>query len=338
MENEARFRRLLDNAPDVVYRLGLKPEIHYEYISPAAEAITGFTPEELMADLQFASTRIPSEDRQEPPPSLEAIPPVGAPQLLRWIRKDGAVVWLEHRYVMVYEDGKPVAFEGIARDVTGEVETRRLLERSLSEKQLLLQEVHHRVKNNLGILSSLIELQAVTMTDPEMRQILRDTQSRILSVARVHEALYSSSESSTHIDLAEYVSELGSELREAYGGQGVAIEYDLVHFALSQQRAIHFGLLVNELISNAFKHAFSVDDTRQGLVQVCLNEINAHLRLTVQDDGVGLPADFNPQATRSLGIQVVDMLVDQMEGTVSYLSHAGSGTEVRVEIPKSQLS
>ncbi len=338
IENEARFRRLLDNAPDIVYRLALKPQIRYEYISPAAEAITGYTPKELMADLEFAGTRIYPDDRREPPSNLDEIPAVGAPQLLRWIRKDGKVIWLEHRYVVVYEDGEPVAFEGIAREVTAEAEARRVLERSLSEKHLLLQEVHHRVKNNLGILSSLIELQAATVPDGHVREILRDTQSRILSVARVHEALYNSGESTTHIDLAEYVSLLGSALREAYAGQGVEVEYELIHYPVSQQRAIHFGLLVNELISNAFKHAFPSSNLPGGRVQVCLSEIADRLCLIVQDNGVGLPADFDPHATNSLGVQVVDMLVDQMEGTVAYISAPGAGVEVRVEIPKLQLA
>jgi PAS domain S-box-containing protein len=335
IENEARFRRLLDNAPDIVYRLALKPTMRYEYISPAAETITGFTPQELMADLQFAGTRVYPEDRREPPSSLKDIPAVGAPQLARWIRKDGKIIWLEHRYVVVYEDGEPVALEGTSREVTAEVEARRVLERSLSEKQMLLQEVHHRVKNNLGILSSLIELQAATLPDAQVREILRDTQGRILSVARVHEALYKAGEDTTHIDLADYVSRLGAELREAYAGQGVAIEYELIHYFVSQHRAIHFGLLVNELISNAFKHAFPGNTS--GRLQVCLEETDACLHLVVRDNGVGLPSGFDPRSSDSLGVQVVGMLVDQMEGTVRYLSAPGGGTEVRVEIPSAQL-
>ncbi len=301
VENEARFRRLLDNAPDIVYRIALQPEPHYEYISPAAEAVTGFTPDELMSDLTLAGERVYPEDRREPPPNVEALPPVGAPQLFRWIRKDGQVVWLEHRYVVVYEDGVPVALEGIGREVSAEVEARRVLERSLTEKQLLLQEVHHRVKNNLSILSSLIELQAATLTEPKLREILRDTQGRILSVARVHEALYSSGDSTTHIDLAEYVSRLGAELRDAYGGQGTEIDYEMVHYALSQQRAIHFGLLVNELISNALKHAFPAERTRPARVEVCMREVDDRLSLVVQDNGVGLPDILRPSRDRLAG-------------------------------------
>lgn len=336
LENEARFRRLLDNAPDIVYRLALKPAPHYEYISPAIETITGYSPQEMMADLTLAGERVYPDDRKPPPADLSEIPAVGAPNLFRLIRKDGRVVWMEHRYVIVYEDGEPVALEGIGRDVTAEVEARQVLERSLNEKRMLIQEVHHRVKNNLGILGSLIELQAATVADSAARDILRDTQSRILSVARVHEALYNTGEDAAHIDVADYVSRLGAELREAYGGQGVEIEYDLVHYPVSQQRAIHFGLLVNELISNAFKHAFPGNTT--GRLSVCLGKIDDHLSLVVRDNGVGLPADFNPQASASLGLQVVDMLVEQMSGTVTYLSTLGMGTEVRVEIPTAQLT
>ena len=169
--------------------------------------------------------------------------------------------------------------EGVGRDVTAEVEARRELERSLSEKQLLLQEVHHRVKNNLAILSSLLELQAATLPDAKLREILLDTQNRILSVARVHEALHSTRESTTHVDLAEYVSRLGGELRDAFGGQGIEVQYELVHYGLSQQRAIHFGLLVNELISNALKHAFPGEAGKRARLQIRLSETNGDLRL-----------------------------------------------------------
>ncbi len=112
----------------------------------------------------------------------------------------------------------------------------------------------------------------------------------------------------------------------------------MVHYALSQQRAIHFGLLVNEMISNAFKHAFPGPQNGSACIQVCISEMNGTLSLIVQDNGVGLPDDFDPQTTRSLGVQVIEMLVEQMEGTVLYQSRPGAGTEVRVEIPKSQLS
>jgi PAS domain S-box-containing protein len=337
-ENEARFRRLLDNAPDVIYRLALKPEIRYEYISPAAAAVTGYTPEELMSDLTFAGTRIDPQDRRDPPATIDDLPERGEPQLLRWLRKDGRLIWLEHRFVVVRdEQGEPEAIEGISREVTAQVEARRVLERSLNEKEMLLQEVHHRVKNNLAILSSLLELQAVTLVDPGMREIVRDTQSRILSVASVHEALYQTGDAGG-IDLGEYVSRLTTELREAYVGErGIEVEYDLDRYVVSQHRAIHFGLMVNELISNAFKHAFPASLERRGRVRLTLRESGDALRLLVEDNGVGLPEDFIVDNSDSLGMQVVAMLADQMNGEIAYASTPGNGTRAQVFIPKREL-
>jgi PAS domain S-box-containing protein len=338
VENEARFRRLLDNAPDIVYRLALKPEVKYEYISPAATEVTGFTPEELMSDLAFAATRIDPEDQRDPPAAIDDLPERGEPQLLRWRHKDGRTIWLEHRYVVVRDDyGRSVAIEGISRDVTAQVEARHVLERSLNEKEMLLQEVHHRVKNNLAILSSLLELQAVTLDDAGLRDIVRDTQARILSVARVHEALYQTGDVAG-IDLGEYVSRLTGALREAYvAGQGVEVEYALDRYVVSQHRAIHFGLMVNELISNAFKHAFPPDSEQAGRVRVTLREAGDALRLVVQDDGIGLPAGFDFGTVDSLGMQVVAMLVEQMSGEIQYDSAPGKGTRALVVIPKREL-
>lgn len=205
------------------------------------------------------------------------------------------------------------------------------LERSLAEKELLLQEVHHRVKNNLSLLSSLLDLQGAVLEDDRLHAILRDTQHRILSVARVHEALYGSSEV-THIDLAEYIKRLGYELREGLAGRNIEMEYDLDPYRVSQEGAIHYGLLVNELISNAFKHAFPADLDRPGRVTVRLHVSDDWVNLSVEDNGVGLPAKFSPEESGSLGVHVVAMLVEQMDGTIEYESHPGQGTVVRVQI------
>jgi len=205
------------------------------------------------------------------------------------------------------------------------------LERSLAEKELLLQEVHHRVKNNLSLLNSLLELQGAVLENDQLRAILRDTQHRILSVARVHEALYAASEV-THIDLAGYIQRLGSELCEALAGHGIEVKYDLDRYCVSQEGAIYYGLLVNELISNAFKHAFPKRLDRPGSVMVRLHVRDDCIELSVEDNGIGLPPQFSPEQSGSLGVHVVAMLVEQMDGAVTYESRPGQGTLVRVQI------
>lgn len=211
------------------------------------------------------------------------------------------------------------------------IATQQALERSLAEKELLLHEVHHRVKNNLSLLNSLLELQAALLENDRLRAILRDTQHRILSVARVHEALYGSSEV-THIDLAEYIERLGCELREGLAGRNIEMAYELDPYRVSQEGAIHYGLLVNELISNAFKHAFPADLDRAGSVTVRLHVSDDWIDLSVEDNGVGLPPGFSPEESGSLGVHVVAMLAEQMDGTLAYESSPGQGTVVRVRI------
>ena len=169
-----------------------------------------------------------------------------------------------------------------------------------------------------------------------MREIVRDTQNRILSVARVHEALYQTG-GDAGINLGTYLRRLGEELAEAYLGQGAHVEYDLARCIVSQQRAIHFGLMVNELVSNSFKHAFPSDLDRPARVRLTLREDANAVCVGVEDNGVGLPSGFRVESAETLGVQVVAMLVEQMNGKMTTVSSAGEGTQVEVEIPKSEL-
>ncbi len=271
------------------------------------------------------------------------------PQRIRWSFRTGQPVSVEQRHMLrttgeekfiritSAKAGHEYVLDSIA-DLTELKQTqealivaRQALERSLAEKELLLQEVHHRVKNNLSLLNSLLDLQGAVLEHDQLRAILRDTQNRILSVARVHEALYGASDV-TQIDLAGYISRLGGELREALAGHGTEIEYDLDRYYVSQEGAIHYGLLVNELISNALKHAFPVGLGRTGKVKVCLHVSDDWIELSVGDNGIGLPPGFSQEQGGSLGVHVVAMLVEQMEGVVTYESQPGHGTMVRVRI------
>ncbi len=187
---------------------------------------------------------------------------------------------------------------------------------SLREKEVLLKEIHHRVKNNLQIISSLLSLQSNTVADSQALEILRESQNRVKSMALVHEKLYRSPDLA-RIDFAEYVRSLTAQLFRTYApGSGVVeLQTQIEGLWLDVDTAVPCGLIINELVSNALKYAFP--DGRSGKIRVAVDRGDAdRLALRVVDNGVGFPANVDYRNTTSLGLQLVNTLADQIGGTV----------------------
>lgn len=198
------------------------------------------------------------------------------------------------------------------------------LEDSLHEKDVLLQEVHHRVKNNLQLVSSLLNLQIARVPSGESRTVLQECQGRIHAVATVHEAIYSARDYS-RVPIVNYVRALASGISHAVGafGRGIEIELEIGDERLPVDKAIPCGLILNELISNAVKHAFP--GGREGNVRVLAALTPDHeMEVVVADDGIGLPDGFDPEACDSVGMQVVCALVEQLDGALEISSRGGS--------------
>lgn len=332
-ESDKRFRRLVENAPDIIFRLNLLPSPHFEYISPAVEQITGYPPETFYADPALGISRVHPEDRPLWTAHSTALLSSDEPMVYRLISPTGKEVWLEQRTIVIKDDQEnPVAVEGIARDRTEQVLGRAALQQSLHEKELLLKEIHHRVKNNLALVGSLLELQAAKSEDERLGEMLAISQKRLLSVARIHEALCQS-EDFGQIDLKAYIIRLGDELADALGSNCASIRYDLEDVTVAMRHAVQFGLILNELVSNAFKHAFPIESQAEPSIEIQLRVVSAGIETTVKDNGIGLPADFSLQETKSLGLQIVRMLTEQLGGEVEFSSSPGVGTSFTVAVP-----
>jgi two-component sensor histidine kinase len=221
-----------------------------------------------------------------------------------------------------------------------EVEDRKAAEErigaSLEEKELLLREIHHRVKNNLQVVSSLLSLQSGATRDPATTEILAESQNRVRSMALIHEKLYQS-EGLERVDFADYVRSLITGLlwtyRSTAGGVTFTVAADDV--SLGIDRAIPCGLIVNELFSNALKHAFPAG--RSGAIEVSLRAEHEppgepSIVLTIRDDGVGLPDDLDIRKTGSLGLQLVGTLSRQIGGVFEV--GTGPGTTFSIRFPK----
>jgi two-component sensor histidine kinase/ligand-binding sensor domain-containing protein len=218
------------------------------------------------------------------------------------------------------------------RERTAELaEVNETLRVSLTEKEVLLKEIHHRVRNNLQIVSSLLNLQSEHVADVPTLSALRESQDRVRAMAQIHEKLYQS-EGLSRIDVADYIRSMASSLFTSYGVRGdlITLKLEVDDVKLGLDTAIPCGLIINELISNALKHAFP--NGRAGEVRVELRSSgDGRLLLRVSDDGIGVPDGFDPRRSRSLGLQLVQALTDQLDGTVEIRRDGGSVFEVRFQ-------
>jgi two-component sensor histidine kinase/PAS domain-containing protein len=208
-------------------------------------------------------------------------------------------------------------------DTTAFKSAERELRSSLREKDVLLKEVHHRVKNNLQVISSMLSLQAMSLLDPGMRSQLLESQNRIQAIALVHENLYRS-EQLSHIAFGEYAEALVNDLAHVHSAsdRNITATLQMDDVRLGVDAAIPCGLMLNELVSNAFKHAFV--GSAAGTIEVRLTRANRRLTLSVADDGIGLPPGLEPRRSATLGFDLVFTFAEQLEADVKIETGAGT--------------
>ncbi|HEY6167326.1 MAG TPA: histidine kinase dimerization/phosphoacceptor domain -containing protein [Verrucomicrobiae bacterium] len=254
---------------------------------------------------------------------------MGALQAVSGLRADGEEFPIEASISQVEADGHRF-FTVILRDITERQRAEEQLRASLHEKEVLLKEVHHRVKNNLQIVSSMLNLQTARVGDPAVKAILKENQNRVRSMALVHEQLYRAA-SLAEIDPNDYFPQLARQVISSFGEVAVSINLHtaIERVPLNPDEAIACGLIINELISNALKYAFP--DRHGGDLSITLNHLDGRVKLRVADNGVGLPAGLDPQRADTLGLQIVAALTDQLRGSVQFASDGGA--VVTVEFP-----
>jgi len=223
------------------------------------------------------------------------------------------------------EQNRPIGLVGTFVDITDRKLSEQAMAASLREKEALLKEVHHRVKNNLQVISSLLRLELGRTAEPGVRLVLGEMQNRILSMALLHETLYRSDDLS-RVDLSTYLNRLVQQLfRSSAPTSGrVTLQVTLAPAFVDLEQAVPCGLLVTELVSNSLKHAFP--DNRSGEIHVTLSPVDGGpaLRLIVADTGLGLPTDFDARRTQSLGLVLVADLARQLRGTLTIDSGPGA--------------
>ena len=207
-----------------------------------------------------------------------------------------------------------------------------VLNDSLAEKEVLLKEIHHRVKNNMQVISSMLRLQSGYIQDGQAREMFIESQHRVRSMALIHEKLYQSRDLAK-VDFAEYIRHLTDYLFQSYGVKpdSVHLEMDIQKISMNIYYAIPLSLILNELVSNSLKYAFP--DGIKGKIRVKMQQNqNKKIKLIVADNGVGFPQDLDFKNTESLGLQLVNTLVAQLEGTIEMENQ--EGTQFGIEFEK----
>jgi len=333
-ESEERFRTTVEIAGVGIAQVSL--EGRFVGVNPRLCEIIGYTEEEIMC-LSFQEITHPDDIDTD----LEY-----ARQLLsgeieryamdkRYFHKDGSVIWVNLTGSLVRDDhSNPIHFIAVVEDMTARKDAEAAIKRSLNEKEVLLREIHHRVKNNMQVISSLLSLQAAKIDDTRLSALFQESKSRVRAMALIHEILYDSGDLSS-IDLKKYIARLSTGLTRMFGADARRVRLDVKadDIALGIDEMVPCGLAISELISNSLKHAFP--DDREGRIEIHATKASGGgIRLVVADDGVGMPEGLDIRNTKTMGMGLVVSLVErQLRGRLD-LAH-DRGTRFTIVIPES---
>ncbi|UCE40500.1 MAG: PAS domain S-box protein [Candidatus Aminicenantes bacterium] len=326
-ESEEKFRTMVENSLQGIF---IFQDSRIVYVNEALEHITGYSKEELMTlPLEKIQDLVHPEDKAMVWGRL-ADRLSGKKLTSRYefkaVRKDGAPIWLEMISVRIDFQGKP-AVQGSVIDITDRKRADEQVKASLREKEVMLREIHHRVKNNMQIILSLLRIQSRAIKDDETQAMFKQSQNRIRSMSLIHEALYKSKDLAM-IDIADYIYRMTTHLLSIYREDlgKIEIEQKTEGVFLDINKAIPCGLIISELVSNCLKHAFPGKKEGQITIRMTTDKKGKN-RLVVKDDGTGLPEGLDFREAKTLGLQLVTDLVKQINGSIKLKKTHETGTE-----------
>jgi PAS domain S-box-containing protein len=340
-ESEQQFRQIFQEAPIGISVADFQTH-RFVKANPAWCRILGYSASELLS-LTFGEITHPDDL----PEDLHNVKQIEQGKIdnfrmeKRYRKKNGEFMWTNLTVtVLPSQEGKPKLNLAMIEDITERQQVEEQIKASLQEKETLLKEIHHRVKNNLQIISSLLRLQSRQIRDPQTLELFKESQNRVQAMALIHEKLYQSS-NLAQIDFQEYIKSLVGNLCRSYDTcrHDVTFKINVEPVSLAIDTAIPCGLIINELVTNSLKYAFPENQAGEICISLQLGEspLNAPLDrenfiLTIRDNGIGLPQDFDFRNTSSLGLQLMCRLAKQIGGSLQH--NRSQGTEFQIVFAK----
>lgn len=325
-KSETKFRELADSITDIFF--AMDTDLRYTHWNKASELLTGIRMEEAVGKSLLEVFPDSPEIRK----AERIYRDVVATQEARIFVSHVSLGEKRHFWeISAYPSNLGISV--FVKDITERQQSEEALQAALREKEVMLKEIHHRVKNNLYVISSLLYFQSRQSQDKYVLAAFEESQARIQSMARLHEHLYQSKDLS-RIAMTRYLEDLVMDLIQTYGRKEIQITVEAGDVRLDLDRALPSGLVVNELVSNALKYAFPSDAKRDGQpaeIQIAFKRIEGALELKVKDNGVGLPAGVEWEKSQTLGLRLVGMMTRQLEGTLE--KGPGPGAEFTIRFP-----
>jgi PAS domain S-box-containing protein len=330
-KSEEKFKSLAENSQDYIMRYDKQGRHLYQ--NEAGYRVSGFSEDEFVGkthrELGFDETLCILWEKK-----ISEVFQSGKPagDVFSW-ESDEGTVFLDWRVFPEFDNKRNVkTVLGVSRDISELKQAEEKIKASLKEKQTLLDEIHHRVKNNMNIISSLLKLQSNNIEDEQTKEILKDSQSRVYAMSAVHETLHGS-ETLSEIDLKRYLSKITTSVYQTYATdhRKVKLKSNVENSPISLNQAYPLGLVINELIANSLKYAFPENKT--GEITVELKKLDRELELIIMDDGVGVPDSLDWKNSNTLGLKLVRTLVEnQLDGSIDMESNNGTKFTIKFNI------
>jgi PAS domain S-box-containing protein len=329
-DSERKFRTLIETAQEGVWVID--EDAKTTYVNDAMMDMLGYSLDEMIGKLLFDfmddEAEIDAKEKME-----RRREGIKEKHDFRFLHKNGSTIWtIISTNPLFDKKGTFIGALGMLTDITQRKQIEEQLKSSLIEKEMYLKEIHHRVKNNLLVISSLLNLQSNYIKDKDDFDMFRESQTRANSMALIHELLYQSDDLK-NIDFGSYMTTLVNDLFKTYTGDPdrLKLNLNLQNPMIDINTSIPLGLIVNELVSNSLKHAFP--GGMEGVINICLTSEDGKIILIIADNGVGIREDIDFKNTDSLGLQLVNNLTNQIEGEIEL--DRSSGTEFKITFEKS---
>lgn len=324
--SERKYKTLFESDPD--YTILLNPEGILVDLNPAAIHVTGLKKEEMIGKRFTDLNILPAEELQRNIDNFAYFlkGKVLEPFESKIYDYNGEIRFIEVKQAFIKMDKNTYYILLICSDITQRKKDENKIKSSLKEKEVLLQEIHHRVKNNMQIISSLLNLQKQHVKDENALNVLLESQNRVKSMAMIHEKLYQS-KTLTDIKFSEYIPRLVSDLLYSYNVRDqIELVMNVEDVKLNIETSVPCGLIISELVSNSIKYAFP---DKSGKLEISLKADDGWYELIISDDGEGFPEDVDFKNTDTLGLQLVNNLVNQLDGEITLDRSRGTSFKIR---------